>query len=239
MISNHNGRLALGLVLALSAASHSPAHALTLVQTDVICNNCFVNAPFSRAVTFDLFDPTMGTLSAVTLSLTTSGVVPVYGFNPTFNYSVARASATVKATISGLGSSSVSTVSSFGPYAGGLFPGWNAQLNSNTSSFGPATVSLGEALFNMYTYVGSGSRKATVNYSLGVEVVDNGSDPGVTVYGNGGFTPPQFSIIYEYVPTVQVPIPGVPVLFCSGALAVAVLGRRRRAARLHSPSLTS
>jgi hypothetical protein len=214
-------RLALlGLALAaLAVAPKADAAFETFSHTTPTAT-----VPFTDSFTLPKFDTSLGTLTGITITLSTSVTAEVDIFNATGSPAAfTNATATIPVTLTSP-TETVSTTTTATTPTGIAAPGFSAfpGLTSNTSS----TVTVALANFGQYEGVGGGSASYSAAFSGGS--YSGSSIPGVFFGGTataGGIT----SITYTYSPAA-IPEPASMAMVVIGLGGVFAARRYRRRA---------
>lgn len=186
------------------------------------------DTPFS----FQKFNPSLGTLNSVVLSLTSNltGGIQVYSLhsgNTAFTNASSEVPVTVSAQAPGGVNVWVSGPAKFAMASGTAAAGAN-QFKGTSATAVSTTVSVDSSLFAAYTGIGT----AEALFSVGNTSGSYGGTgvPGL-FFGGLAFADGLFSVKYDYSPVSAVPLPAAGWLLLSGLGSMALLNRRRRRQR--------
>ena len=213
----------LGAGLLLLGGSFTRANALTLMYSQTIPTAA---VPYTYNFTLPTFDSTLGTLTGVTIDLSTSATAEVDVFNATgSSQSFTNAFANLPITVTGPDTSTASTTVSAGPLSGTANPGFNTF--PGITGTGTGSTSVPSSGFALYQTPGG----APANFAAAVSGGTYGGTAAPGVFFSGSATAGgTVKITYTYtVPNGSVPEPGSVVLLCAGGISGAgVLLRRRK-----------
>jgi len=183
------------------------------------------NTPFS----FEKFNPNLGTLNSVVLSLTSNltGGIQVYSLhsgNTAFTNASSEVPVTVSFEASGGVNGWVSGPAKFAMASGTAASGAN-QFKGSSSTAVSTTVNVDSSLFSAYT--GTGLAQALFSVANASGSYGGTGVPGL-FFGGLAFADGMFSVKYDYSPVSAVPLPPAGWLLLSGMLSMALLKRRRR-----------
>jgi len=148
------GSLAAGLLASLAFATPSQAASVTYYSAVVPQQSDF---PFSvDNLTLQQFNPSLGTLTGVTLSVdaTVVGYIQVYN-SGSQTYSFTNATASVPVTATGPGGATASTVATATLASGTAAPGFNASYPGQTGSSTGTSPPVPLSDFGLYTGTGT------------------------------------------------------------------------------------
>lgn len=236
MLINKRTFIVSGLIALAMAGFTGAANAATSTQSASFPPGypptlATVGPGFTYPLAFNSFDSSLGTLTSVTYTLSTTVDATVTVFNSLgSDQPFTNATATIPVTVTNtLTASSLTTTATAGPFAGVAPVG---QSNAGTGT-GITASNSGNDNANLAAYVGTGSQ--TVNFTA---TAPNGSytgsaAPGVFFSGtaNAGGT---FTLTYTYTPnTTAAPEPGSVAMAgmgLFGMLGGAAIRRRKRTA---------
>jgi len=211
--------LTLGLAV-LAMAPRADAAILTFSHTTPTAT-----VPFTDTFTLSKFDTTLGTLTGVTVTLSTTVTPEVDVFNSTTSaQNFTNGTASIPVTVTGPSSTSATTTTSF------LVPTGVANPGNNPFPGAPVTLSntttVAPANFGSFQGVGPGTASFTAAFANGT--YSGTSVPGVFFGGSaaaGGTT----TITYTFTPVVVgAPEPSSIALVASGLGGFLVVRRVRR-----------
>ena len=233
------------LLAGLAVVSATAAHAS--VSTSYTVSKTILNQPvsYTTPVTLAQFNPTLGTLQSVVLSITgtESAVVTVQNSNLTAQ-AFTNATAAVPVSITGPSGLVASSIVTAGPFSGTVpaavvyslpapFPPTvtvNGTISSapltGTSPTGMANV----APADFHFYVGTGLSTISLSFTALQASFGGSANPGVYFGGNAS-AGALVSITYTYLPSMTVvPEPATFVALASGLVCLGLVRLRRKAA---------
>jgi hypothetical protein len=212
--------LTLGLFPASASASLVDQYAYTIFTTGV---------PFTQVFEVAKFDPNLGTLVGITMTLETSGSATVNVLNITLqNQAFSNAWARLPLMVTGPDGSLVEVVTEAGPASGTISAAPFAGGMTTISLPGPPRTGSSSASVpaaNFASYIGSGG--STMSFTAAATGDYSGtSDSGALWFSGSGQVGGTFTIAYEYI-RAEVPEPVSMALFGSGLLVMGLFGRKR------------
>ncbi|MGA2052577.1 MAG: choice-of-anchor E domain-containing protein [Opitutales bacterium] len=211
--------LALGVGVGLALATSAGAQ--VIIQTFTIPSGTSV--PFSQNFTFNTFNPALGILGNVTLSLSTSITAEIDIFNANATpQPFTNATATIPVTLTGPGSATVLATAIAGPVSGTASPGLNAFPGLPASA--STTVNVLPTNWGFYENPPSGIT-GTLNVSAAGGNYNGTPIPGVFF---GGSATAGATVTLEYDYSTAIPEPGATAFLTAGALGGLGLALRRR-----------
>jgi uncharacterized protein (TIGR03382 family) len=211
----HATWVGVGLALATSAGAQ------VIIQTFTIPAGTSV--PFSQNFTFNTFNPALGILGNVTLSLATSITAEIDIFNSNaIPQTFTNATATIPVTLTGPGPTTVLATAMAGPISGVATPGINAfpGLPANAST----TMNVLPANWGFYENPPSGIT-GTLNVSAASGNYNGTPIPGVFF---GGSATAGATVTLEYDYQAAIPEPGATSFLAAGVLGGLGMVLRRR-----------
>jgi hypothetical protein len=182
-----------------------------------------INAP----LTFNKFDPSLGTLTDVeisgSLAFTSTGVLTNTAQTPeTFDFTTNIFGTLTSTDVSGV--TGLSTTASEDTGFITLAPGGTQGFNFSASNTMPG-ITLTSPPSDLSSFVGSGTYNLLGNTLSGTSFVGGGGNIQVSQVTNAQFTG---TVIYSYTPKSTVPEPGAVGLLSAGSLGILTLLARRR-----------
>lgn len=213
--------LMLGLLPTPAAASLIDQYTYTIFTNSV---------PFTQTFDVAKFDPSLGTLVGISMTLETSGSATVKILNETLqNQGFTAATARLPLLITGPDGSFVEFVTTAGPASGTITAAPFAGGSMVLSIPGPVITGASNATVpeaNFASYIGPGGSTMSFN-AAATGFYSGSSDIADTLWFSGsGRVGGTFTIAYEYI-TTDVPEPVTMALFGSGLLIMGFLGRKR------------
>jgi hypothetical protein len=189
---------AFGLLACLAVGTPCQAASVTYYSA-VVPNQ---DVPFSAIVSLPLFNPALGTLTGVTLSVDATTVGHLLVFNTsgsTLSFTNGFTSVPVTVT-SSIGGTSVTTTATATLASGTAAPGINTYpgLTGTITGLQPVLTGIG-------SYVGAGTFNATLG-STALNASSGGTGPPALLFGGTATAGGRADITYTYVP-VAVPEP--------------------------------
>jgi hypothetical protein len=208
--------------LSLAGAVHA---AMVEYSTSFTSQASAYSSPFS----FQLFNPSLGTLNSVVLSLSSNltGGVQVYSTlagNTAFTNASSEVPVTVSVSAPGDVSAWVSGPARFAMASGTAVSGVN-QFKGSSSTAVSTTVNVEASEFQDYT--GTGTAQAMFSVGNGNGTYGGTGVPGL-FFGGMAFADGLFSVNYTYTEVSAVPLPPAGWLLLSGLVSMALIKRRRQ-----------
>jgi len=227
MVLKHNN-LSLAVLVLLGVGVTHGVRAQTIVQTFTVPTGTTV--PFTDNFTFNLFNSNLGTLNSVTLNLNASivanvNIINIFGSPVTY----VSTTASVPASFSGPGGTSVSATVVAGPFAGTATGTITTLTGEPASASALTTVPLGS--ISHYEGVGGGTGSLTGTMLSGT-YSGGTTTPGAVgqVFFGGSATGGEtLTLTYNYSqPSGAVPEPGTATFLAAGVLGSLGIALRRR-----------
>jgi hypothetical protein len=222
-------RLLRGALKGLFATGLSLAGAANAAMVEYSTSFTSQPSAYSSPISLQLFNPSLGTLNRVVLSLSSNltGGVQVYS-TLAGSTAFANASSEVPVTVSvsapGNVSAWVSGPARFSMAAGTAASGIN-QFKGSSSTAVSTTVNVEAYEFQDYT--GTGTAQAMFSVGNGNGTYRGTGVPGL-FFGGLAYADGLFSVKYTYSDVSAVPLPAAGWLLLSGLVSMALLKRRRR-----------
>jgi hypothetical protein len=183
----------------------------------------------SATVTFDQFDPALGTLTEIDIALNSSiarfltlSASPAEGFGPVAAHADWDASGSLT-----MPDAAISFADNFSMNCSAINQGCS---NSDNTSDPIAATIVGSTAAFLANYIGTGTVSADLELALTVSVtLDEGAFGNASAGGNATWDPPfdGITVTYVYTPVTTVPEPGSLALLGAAGLAGLGLARRR------------
>jgi hypothetical protein len=186
-------------------------------------------SPYSSAFSFEQFDPSLGTLNSVVLSLTSNLTAGIQVFSlregsTAFTNAFSAVPVTVAVQAPGGVTASANGVANYALASGVALTGLN-QFNGSSSTAVSTTFNVDSSLFSDYT--GTGTAQALFSVANANGTYGGAGASGLFFFGLA-FADGLFSVKYDYSPVAAVPLPAAGWLLMSGLASMAWIQRRRK-----------
>ncbi len=182
-------------------------------------------APFTKNLTLNAFDSSLGTLTAITLTLdsTSAANIRINDTDPSNSYVVDTATGSVQLTLNGLNGSNHSLTVSNSITSQLVHPG----LNTFTGAFNPYSESINVSSGDFSLYTTSSAPTFVVSAVAGSASASGNSstDPGFLFYNASATAAGTATVTYTYTP---VPEPSTYAGFGAALVGIAGMARSRR-----------
>jgi len=187
---------AFGLLACLAVGPPCQAGSVTYFSA-VVPNQAI---PFSQVVTLPMFNPALGTLTSVTLSVDGTITATLIVFNiDTAPHMFTDAHTSIPVTVtSSLGPTSVTTMATATVASGIANPGLNTYPGVTGTSTGLQSVA------NIAPYIGTGTFNATLG-STALNATSGGTGPPTLLFGGSATAGGRADVTYTYIAVVPEP----------------------------------